>query len=71
MSDNEEAPKLTELSEDQLVRARLMFQTVAESLRQMEFPVEGKEQYLKEIQAEIDKIDVEVLSRGLIGGSDC
>ena len=70
MSEENKIPELTELTEDQLVRARLMFQTVAESLKQMEFPVDGKEQYLKEIQTEVDKIDVEVLSRGLIGGDE-
>tara|TARA_R100000951_G_scaffold47242_3_gene40374 strand:- start:181 stop:393 length:213 start_codon:yes stop_codon:yes gene_type:complete len=70
MSEDNKVPELTQLTEDQLVRARLMFQTVAESLNQMEFPVDGKEQYLKEIQAEVDKIDVEVLSRGLIGGDE-
>ena len=47
-----------------LEQARLIFTTLLTSIKAMEFPISGKQEYISEVEREIDKIDIELLSRG-------
>ena len=62
MTDN--VPKVETLDRATLLNARLVFQTMLHAVLNMDFIPEEKNGYTKEIQKEIDAIDVELLSRG-------
>lgn len=65
MSNDKE--NITELDDDTLTNARIIFTTVYETIKNMDFIPDAKDKqgYLSEIQQEIDRIDVELMSRGL------
>jgi hypothetical protein len=56
--------ELNNLDKPTLMNARLVFQTMLETVKQMDFIPDDKEQYTIEIQEQIDSIDIELLSRG-------
>ena len=47
-----------------LNQARLIFETVLETIKNMELLLDDKQKYIKEVTSEIDAIDVEIFSRG-------
>jgi hypothetical protein len=57
-------PDLEQVDKDVLEQARIVFMTVLEAIKAMEFPLDGRDEYIKEIESELDAVDVELLSRG-------
>jgi len=60
-----ERPPLKEMSESTLASGRILFDAILETIKNMELLCDkDRDIYAREIEDEIDAIDVELLSRG-------
>ena len=63
-------PVLESLDDKALLHVRSMYGLVSSLIVNSEFPIEGSKEKLESIQSEMDKVDVEILSRGIGSGGD-
>ena len=62
---------LEELDDAVLVAARNMFYMLKEMLDAQTLPTADAEVTADEVEAELDRIDLEILSRGLVSPEEC
>jgi len=59
-----ERPDLTTIGDEELDTVRVIFSTFLETFTNEELKIENKKDYIRDIEDELDAIDIEILARG-------